>query len=64
VIIDVDVSDTGSFTVQQGGSVVLSESNQPTSTDSRTAMFVELGLYSFAPTSGQASFDNAIVDWP
>jgi hypothetical protein len=64
VVIDLDVSDSGSFTVQQGGIVVVTETNQPTSTDSRTALFVELGFYTFDPASGQANFDNAIVDWP
>ena len=62
--LDMDVSDTGAFTVQQEGKVVVSQTDVPTSTPSRTAMFVELGFYSFAPASGQASFDNAIVDWP
>jgi hypothetical protein len=63
VVLDMDVSDSGSFTVQQGGQLVASQSNLPTSTDSRTAMFVELGFYSFTPAAGQANFDNAIVDW-
>jgi hypothetical protein len=64
VTIDMDVSDSASITVQQGGTAVVTETNQTTSTPSRTAMFVELGFYSFTPASGQASFDNAIVDWP
>ncbi len=64
VDIDLDVADAGSFTVQHDGKVVLTETSQPTSTPTRTAMFVELGFYSFDPGSGQAVFDNAIVDWP
>jgi hypothetical protein len=41
----------------------VTETNVPTSTDSRTAMFVEVGFYSFTPASGQADFDNVLVDW-
>jgi hypothetical protein len=69
VVMDMDVSDNASFTVAQsasdgdgdGGAVV--ETNQPTSTDSRVAMFVEVGFFSNGPTSGTANFDNVIIDW-
>ncbi len=64
VVIDLEVADAGSFTVQQDGQVVVTQTNVPTSTPTRTALFVELGFYSFEPGSGEASFDNAIVDWP
>ena len=66
VAIDVVVADAdaGSFTIQQEGKVVLSETNVQTSTPARTAMFVELGFYSNAPESAQVNFDNTIVDWP
>ncbi len=62
VTIDLDVSDVGSFTVQVDGTVV-TQSGVPTSTLNRTAMFVELGLYTYVPGTSQASFDDAIVDW-
>jgi hypothetical protein len=61
---DLGEGDAGSFTVYHDGGVVVSQTNVPTSTPSRAAMFVELGFYSFTPASGQANFDNAIVDWP
>lgn len=64
VAIDVDVAVAGSFTVRHGGAIVASDTNVPTSTPSRTAMFVELGLYSFTPTSAEARYDDVIVDWP
>lgn len=66
VDLDMDLgdADAGSFTVSHDGGVVVSQVNVPTSTPSRAAMFVELGFYSFAPASGQANFDNTIVDWP
>jgi hypothetical protein len=64
VDLDLNVADTGSFTVTQDGNVVASQTNVPTSTGKRTAMFVELGLYTFVPGTAQASFDDAIVDWP
>jgi hypothetical protein len=64
VDMDIDVSASGTLTVQHDGKVVLNETNQSTSTPTRTAMFVELGFYTFDPASGQALFDNAIVDWP
>jgi hypothetical protein len=64
--VDMDMSlldDGGAFTVQQDGTPVVSQSGVPTSTDSRAALFVELGLYSYTPAGGSAVFDNAIVDW-
>ncbi len=64
VDLDMDVSDAASIVVKQDGTTVVSETNEPTSTPSRTAMFVELGFYSFTPATAQASFDDAIVDWP
>lgn len=66
VVMDLVVADAdaGTFTVKQGGSVVVSESNIQTSTPSRTQMFVEVGFYSNDPESAQANFDNTIVDWP
>jgi hypothetical protein len=64
VALDMDVADMGSFTVTQDGTVVVTQTNVPTSTPSRADLFVELGMYTYAPASGQASFDNAIVDWP
>ncbi len=62
VILDLNVADSGSFTVQQGSTVV-AQTNVPTSTSGRTSMFVELGLYSFDPAGAQATFDNATIDW-
>lgn len=62
VSLDLDVADSGSFTVQQGATVI-TQTNVPTSTSGRTSMFVELGLYSFDPAGAQASFDNATIDW-
>ena len=64
VAIDMDVGAAGSFVVQHGGAIVASDTNLPTSTPSRTAMFVEVGVYSFAPTTAEARFDDVIVDWP
>jgi hypothetical protein len=61
--LDLTIADSGSFVIEQDGVTVLSETNLPTSTPSRSATFVELGFYSFTPGSGQASFDNATVDW-
>jgi hypothetical protein len=66
VKVDLDLvvdEDAGSFEVQQNGSVVVSETNEPTSTPSRTAMFFELGFYTFDPGSGTANFDDATLDW-
>ena len=63
-MIDMVVADSGSFQLKQDDVVALNETGQPTSIPGRTAMFVELGLYTFTPASGQADFDNAIVDWP
>ena len=31
--------------------------------DASAPTFVELGFYSFTPATGQANFDNVIVDW-
>jgi hypothetical protein len=62
VTLDLEVAMSGSFTVQQGATVV-TETNVPTSTVGRTSMFVELGLYSFDPAGAQATFDNATIDW-
>jgi hypothetical protein len=62
VLLDLDVADSGSFTVQQGATVI-TQTNVPTSTSGRTSMFVELGLYSFDPAGAQATFDNATIDW-
>jgi hypothetical protein len=64
VTIDMDMGDAGAFTVQHEGVTVASQTGVPTSTPSRTALFVELGFYTFVPGTGQASFDNAILDWP
>ena len=64
VDLDLDLSSSGSFVVQHDGTTVASQANVPTSTPSRTAMFVELGIYSYAPASGQARFDNVTIDWP
>jgi hypothetical protein len=61
---DIDVATLGSFVVKQDGKIVVSQTNLPTSTPRRTAMFVEVGVYSFTPATAQASFDNVVVDWP
>ncbi len=63
-VIDVDISDSGSVTVQEGTATVLSASNVQTSVDDRDAMFVELGFYDNDSAAAQATFDNVIVDWP
>ncbi|HEY8090577.1 MAG TPA: hypothetical protein VIF09_22100 [Polyangiaceae bacterium] len=64
VEIDMEIGDPGSFTVTQNGNTVVGQASEPTSTPSRTALFVEVGYYSFAPASGQVHFDDVIVDWP
>jgi hypothetical protein len=63
VEIDADVSASGTIVVKHDGSVVLSQANVNTSTDTRASMFVELGYYSFDPADALAHFDNVIVDW-
>jgi hypothetical protein len=62
-VIDIDVADSGSIVVREGGQVVVSATKVQTSTDDRNAMFVELGFYDNGSAAAQASFDNVILDW-
>lgn len=64
VDIDADIAASGSFAIRHDGIAVVSQTNVPTSTPSRSAMFVELGVFSYAPGTGQANFDDVIIDWP
>jgi hypothetical protein len=64
VDLDLELSSTaGAFVVQHDGATVVSQAGVPTSTPDRTAMFVELGFYSYTPASGQGHFDNVTIDW-
>jgi hypothetical protein len=63
VEIDTDISESATIVVKHDGAVVLTMPNVDTSTNSRGAMFVELGYYSFMGATAIAHFDNVIVDW-
>ena len=63
VVVDVDLGASGHLTLQHDGVTVLDEA-VPTSTPSRTKLFVALGIYSAQRASMQASFDDVAIDWP
>jgi hypothetical protein len=63
VVLDVDLGASAHLTLQQDGATVLDEA-VPTSTPSRTKLFVALGIYSPQRASMQASFDDVAIDWP
>jgi hypothetical protein len=63
VVVDVDLGAAGHLTIRHDGTAVLDEA-VPTSTPSRTKLFVDLGIYSAQRASMQASFDDVVIDWP
>lgn len=63
VVIDVDLGASEHLTLQHDGVTVVDEA-VPTSTPSRTKLFVALGIYSPQRASMQASFDDVAIDWP
>lgn len=62
VEIDIEIAEHGKIVVKHGADVVMNELDVNTST-TRDQTFVELGLYSFTPTSGggSANFDNVVI---
>jgi hypothetical protein len=63
VVLDVDLGDPGHVTVQHDGRTVLDQA-VTTAAPARTKLFVDVGLYSDARASMQASFDDVVIDWP